>query len=33
MKKAGGMLIAILVLFAAAWAQTITEDKVPRPVR
>jgi len=33
MKKAGGMLIAILVLFTASWAQTITEDKVPGPVR
>jgi hypothetical protein len=33
MKKAGGMAFAIILLLAGAWAQTITEDKVPGPVR
>jgi len=33
MRKPGGMAFAIILLLAGAWAQTITEDNVPGPVR
>jgi hypothetical protein len=33
MKKNVGILFAVILLLAGVWAQTITEDKVPGPVR